>query len=106
MNRFTLTIELGNETMRTSNDVAAALHSVASYLRGSGDWADIDAGNVRDENGNVVGHWSVGDDDPLGNPPEHLRDAWERYQHGGRVQPYELRALDEWRADVAEADGY
>lgn len=52
---FVLKIELGNAAMYTSNDVAAALHTVASYLRGSGDWDDIDAGTVRDENGNTVG---------------------------------------------------
>lgn len=57
--KFTLTIELGNDAMQDSNDVAAALHTVASYLRGSGSWDDIDAGMVRDDNGNTVGSWEV-----------------------------------------------
>lgn len=36
------------------------------------------------------------------DPPEKLADAWRRFQAGEDVAPYELRALDEWRADVHE----
>lgn len=43
---------------------------------------------------------------PLGDPPEDLADAWQRYQTGGHVEPHELRALDEWRGDEAESAGY
>lgn len=35
-------------------------------------------------------------------PPEHLADAWRRYQETGDVTESELRALDEWRADARE----
>jgi hypothetical protein len=43
----------------------------------------------------------------LPDPPAHLADAWARYQGGGGadVTPSELRALDEWRGEVAEAMG-
>jgi hypothetical protein len=41
----------------------------------------------------------------LPDPPADLADAWERYQHGGGVEPWELRKLDEWRGDVAEEMG-
>jgi hypothetical protein len=34
-------------------------------------------------------------------PPEHLADAWRRFQEGGEVSQWELRHLDEWRMDVA-----
>lgn len=34
------------------------------------------------------------------DPPEHLADAWRRYQAGGDVTPNELRQLDEWRIDL------
>jgi hypothetical protein len=57
--QFRLTINLGNVAMQTSNDVAAALHTVASYLRGSGEWDHLGSGMVRDDNGNTVGRWSV-----------------------------------------------
>jgi hypothetical protein len=43
---------------------------------------------------------------PLGDPPDDLADAWDRYQHGGDVAPHELRKLDEWRSERAEEDGY
>lgn len=34
-------------------------------------------------------------------PPEHLADAWARFQAGDDVTASELRELDEWRTDVA-----
>lgn len=45
---------------------------------------------------------------PLPDPPEHLADAWKRYQEGGGagVEPHELRALDEWRYDAATDAGF
>jgi hypothetical protein len=46
------------------------------------------------------------DEDPLGDPPEHLADAWERYQRGDQVDAGELRRLDEWRGERAEAAGF
>lgn len=66
---FTLTITLGNEGMKSAQDVADALHAVSEYLP-SGDsiypdpHAPIDeyiyresSGALRDANGNTVGHW-------------------------------------------------
>ncbi|HSD78520.1 MAG TPA: hypothetical protein VLA98_13995 [Solirubrobacteraceae bacterium] len=43
---------------------------------------------------------------PLGDPPPDLADAWRRYQAGEGVEPWELRKLDEWRAERAQEDGY
>lgn len=51
---FSLSIELGNEAMRTNFDVASALERVALSIRGDG-YAN---GTVRDENGNAVGTWA------------------------------------------------
>ncbi len=50
--RFTLTIELGNDAMRTRADVGRALAQLARSPRFSGD-----EGKIRDENGNTVGSW-------------------------------------------------
>jgi hypothetical protein len=52
--KFTLSIELGNEAMQTGEDVARALREVAKKLDG-GD----DSGRIRDENGNTVGEWDL-----------------------------------------------
>lgn len=43
---------------------------------------------------------------PLPDPPEELRDAWARFREGGDVSQSELRKLDEWRAECAEAAGF
>lgn len=45
---------------------------------------------------------------PLPEPPAELADAWRRFQGGGAgdVTGYELRALDEWRADCAQDAGF
>jgi hypothetical protein len=43
---------------------------------------------------------------PLGDPPADLADAWARYQRGDHIEPFELRKLDEWRAERAEEAGY
>jgi hypothetical protein len=51
--RFTLTIKLGNDAMRTSRHVAAALNEIAKRLRQAG---SVD-GLVRDVNGNTVGQY-------------------------------------------------
>jgi hypothetical protein len=52
MAQFTLTIELGNAAMQTSDDIAEALRETADNVA-------IDAhGTIRDTNGNKVGLWS------------------------------------------------
>jgi len=64
--KFKIEIDLGNDTMRTGDDVAAALESAARYLRGF--WGDQPMGGipddlkprvVRDDNGNRVGTGEV-----------------------------------------------
>ena len=42
------------------------------------------------------------DEDEHPDPPEHLADAWSRFQRGEECTPSELRKLDEWRADARE----
>ncbi len=59
--RFVLTIELGNDAMQTSHDIANALRKVATRLalypacEPQADNADA----IRDDNGNRVGGWHV-----------------------------------------------
>lgn len=60
---FKLKIALGNDAMQTTTDVADALRGVADYIAGigdqpNGDW-HLDAGSIRDVNGNTVGSWEV-----------------------------------------------
>ena len=51
---FTLTIQLGNAAMQTSEDVAEALARVADSLL-----AGVQSGTIRDINGNTVGSWNL-----------------------------------------------
>jgi hypothetical protein len=54
---FTLTIELGNDTMRTPEDVATVLTDTAEYMQKHGSWPRMLI--IRDVNGNSVGLISV-----------------------------------------------
>ena len=58
-NAFTLRINLGNDAMRSLDDVARALRAVATKLESrTKDLVYADAtGVVLDDNGNRVGHW-------------------------------------------------
>jgi len=66
--RFTLTIELGNEAMQTSGDIAGALedviatlarhHTRDNYLPRAATRRHI---SIIDINGNTVGKWEVTD---------------------------------------------
>jgi hypothetical protein len=62
---FQVTINLGNEAMQTSGDVADALELIARDLRWtfSGEefgMADVGTSTpIRDANGNTVGTWHV-----------------------------------------------
>lgn len=51
--RFTLSIEMGNELMTTPLHVAGALHLVTAKLA---EGASV-SGAIRDINGNLVGQW-------------------------------------------------
>tara|TARA_R110000868_G_scaffold86426_4_gene242393 strand:- start:568 stop:768 length:201 start_codon:yes stop_codon:yes gene_type:complete len=64
--KLTLSITLGNDAMRTGEDLAAALHDVADKLAALGgepideDRDDFDgSGRIADENGNGVGRWLI-----------------------------------------------
>jgi len=60
MDRFTLTIELGNDAAQTPYDVADMLAALAHNLRDPrGDEWGPTTGNMRDVNGNRVGSWEV-----------------------------------------------
>ena len=54
---FTLEINLGNAAMRTADDVCRALRKVAARLEGR-EWEEWEE-NIRDDNGNKVGSWSL-----------------------------------------------
>ena len=58
---FTLTVNLGNDAMRTPQDVRGILNHVASLLDSPADWNEYDALRhpIRDCNGNRVGEWIV-----------------------------------------------
>ena len=67
MDGFTLRIKLGNAAMQTPEDVAEALRKTAEYVEGVGSYEGddeevrwhLDAGNIRDLNGNTVGSWDA-----------------------------------------------
>jgi uncharacterized protein with von Willebrand factor type A (vWA) domain len=63
---FTLKIETGNDAMRLPVDVADALRRLADeILAGNGeDGWHLNAGSIRDTNGNTVGSWDL-------TEPEH-----------------------------------
>ena len=54
MNEFTISIMMGNDAMRTPADVAKQLRHVASELEDG-----FEAGTIRDDNGNNVGHFAT-----------------------------------------------
>lgn len=59
--KFHLTIELGNDAMRTGEDLANALHAVAADLREQYDTAEVfpERSRIADANGNAVGTWAI-----------------------------------------------
>lgn len=59
MERFTLSINLGNVAMQTRHDIARAMRELASAL--SDDLTDFESGRVLDDNGNTVGAWAIVD---------------------------------------------
>jgi hypothetical protein len=55
--KFTLTIELGNDAMRSSAHVASALRNVIASLQEFPRHVG-DSKRIQDVNGNTVGEWS------------------------------------------------
>jgi hypothetical protein len=55
--KFTLTIELGNDAMRSEAHVVKALQEVAKTIRQSPHTVKNEGGRIRDINGNTVGSW-------------------------------------------------
>lgn len=62
MAKFVVEIELGNDAMKTGNDVADAITRIASTIRHL-EGPDLDPGarrgSIMDPNGNKVGVWRV-----------------------------------------------
>lgn len=57
---FRLSITLGNDAMRTPEDVGIALREVRARIGAHLDYFDSDtSGTIRDANGNTVGTWEV-----------------------------------------------
>lgn len=61
MPQFRLIIDLGNDAMKTGNDIAKALHNVGVSINSNYTPVVRGDGNIRDINGNVVGHYEVVD---------------------------------------------
>ncbi len=60
--KFTLTIELGNDAMQNSFDVARALKKTADrleMLKLGKEFRKSESGNISDDNGNTVGKWEA-----------------------------------------------
>lgn len=60
--KFTLTIDLGNDAMQTSDDIGKALADISKTMRG--DHTKVlhiegQGAKIRDVNGNTVGEWRV-----------------------------------------------
>lgn len=61
--KFTLEITLGNEAMQTRYDVEAAVRRLGQNIAYMSDPPEAgDSGSIRDDNGNLVGHWAVRDE--------------------------------------------
>ncbi len=58
MDKFTLTITLGNEAMQTGSDIAALLRRLASKIDNQ-DANQLTGGKLMDLNGNCVGKWDI-----------------------------------------------
>ena len=56
MATFNLNIDLGNEAMQTTLDIAGALAEQAMKMSADN---RTESGVIFDENGNSVGHWEV-----------------------------------------------
>ena len=57
---FHMVIVLGNDAMKTAEDVVDAVRSVTDSVAFTG-LRIGDSGAIRDANGNVVGHWGFGE---------------------------------------------
>lgn len=59
---FTVRIKLGNDTMRTGDDIRSALYRIAQSVwlpNGEPEEGGISPVMIYDDNGNTVGEWSV-----------------------------------------------
>jgi hypothetical protein len=73
---FVLSIRLGDAAMKSAEDVGTALEELAQAI------ADGERdGNVFDENGNVVGHWTLNEPEP----PTEGRKA-RNVEEGSRIK--------------------
>ena len=56
---FTMTIEMGNDSMQTYADIAQATARIFSDFSRQHEEVEDNAGRIYDANGNKVGHWSI-----------------------------------------------
>lgn len=60
MKTLTITIETGNDAMRTEGQVGRALQTLGhKFVTGKAGLAEGDSGKIMDDNGNSVGTWEV-----------------------------------------------
>lgn len=59
--KFVLNIQCGNSAMENYTDIALSLHRLAQELAEQGDHQPItrETSAIKDDNGNVVGHWWI-----------------------------------------------
>jgi hypothetical protein len=62
---FTVAIHMGNEAMRTPDDVARTLRRIAAHISTNGTSGFFET--IHDDNGNDVGRYKLG---PAGHPGE------------------------------------
>lgn len=64
--RLIVDIQIGNDAMQSGRDLQHALREVIRQIHVAypGKVVTHDLGRIRDENGNTVGQWAVGEDEP------------------------------------------
>ena len=72
--KFKLEIELGNDVMRTTDDVKGALQH-AAFLVDRVVVSHGESASILDANGNRVGRWEFYDDEDRGEPDEDPMDV-------------------------------
>lgn len=99
---FTLTIALGNDAMRSGDDLAHALRETADTLANRYDgltMPDTVPQSIRDLNGQTVGRWRVTERQTPAGIAAHILD-------GHAIRPHWNRNGDQVAALIAEAIEY
>jgi hypothetical protein len=107
--KFTLEIELGNDLMKDSADIGAALvRNGRKFIQGTDGPEIRDSGKIKDINGNIVGKWEV-TETPIELPlmdPRRCEDCLHAIhanncthcESGTMCNPYALSSTEQgWR---------